>query len=239
MNRIQLLRESKGLSIRELAKFTNQTPSTISRAENGERKVSVELAKALCGYFNVSMDFLLNRSYNKSKNNRLRELRENKGMSLRELAGAIGIDYSTIAFVERGQRHLSINSLKALCDFFGVSADYLLGWDSEERIAENPLPSVKLKPVRSKYTLVYMPDSPMARPDGWSLLHREVMAASIGRPLTSEEVVHHIDGNPANNKLSNLMLFESSAAHIRYHAEHRNSRKAQTTQQFIADLLNQ
>lgn len=36
--------------------------------------------------------------------------------------------------------------------------------------------------------------------------HRLVMARSLGRPLTSDETVHHIDGDPENNDISNLQL---------------------------------
>jgi hypothetical protein len=51
--------------------------------------------------------------------------------------------------------------------------------------------------------------------------HRLVMAEAIGRALTPEEVVHHIDGDPSNNALENLMLFENDTAHQRHHAELR------------------
>ena len=39
--------------------------------------------------------------------------------------------------------------------------------------------------------------------------HRYVMEQSLGRKLTSEETVHHIDGNRQNNILSNLELWAS------------------------------
>lgn len=46
--------------------------------------------------------------------------------------------------------------------------------------------------------------------------HRHVMEQAIGRPLTADEVVHHMDGNPVNNALSNLMLL-SNSEHGRLH----------------------
>ena len=36
--------------------------------------------------------------------------------------------------------------------------------------------------------------------------HRKVMEKYLGRPLTSIEVVHHIDGNHFNNNMNNLMI---------------------------------
>lgn len=50
---------------------------------------------------------------------------------------------------------------------------------------------------------------------------RRVMAAHIGRSLTKEEVVHHIDGNCQNNALHNLVLFPNHSAHIRWHHAQR------------------
>jgi hypothetical protein len=43
------------------------------------------------------------------------------------------------------------------------------------------------------------------------------MECKIGRYLTEEECVHHIDGNKANNDPENLMLFNNNSEHIKYH----------------------
>jgi hypothetical protein len=41
---------------------------------------------------------------------------------------------------------------------------------------------------------------------GYCLEHRLVVARHLGRPLTEDETVHHIDNNPLNNSLENLQL---------------------------------
>jgi len=38
------------------------------------------------------------------------------------------------------------------------------------------------------------------------LVHRLIMAKHIGRPITKNEVIMHIDGNKQNNDISNLQL---------------------------------
>jgi hypothetical protein len=40
------------------------------------------------------------------------------------------------------------------------------------------------------------------------------MEAELGCYLTREEVVHHIDGDPANNDPDNLELFDDNPIHL-------------------------
>lgn len=47
--------------------------------------------------------------------------------------------------------------------------------------------------------------------------HRVVAEAVLGRRLTAEEVVHHIDENKQNNHPSNLAVFPTQAHHARCH----------------------
>ncbi len=50
------------------------------------------------------------------------------------------------------------------------------------------------------------PFATMKKSDGYVLEHRWVMANHIGRPLRKDETIHHIDGDPGNNKVENLQL---------------------------------
>lgn len=65
---------------------------------------------------------------------RLRFLREKRGLKQTELAKLVGIKNHTISNYERGERIPHHDSLQKLADFFGVSTDYLLyGKTSEPR----------------------------------------------------------------------------------------------------------
>lgn len=67
---------------------------------------------------------------------------------------------------------------------------------------------------KSGYVLVHVPDHPNANSSGYVREHRLVAEKVIGRLLASTEVVHHKDGNRENNAPSNLVVFETNAAHL-------------------------
>ena len=58
---------------------------------------------------------------------RITELRKEKGLSQVALAKELGVDCSTIAKYETGDRLPDVVMLCKLASFFGVSTDYLLG----------------------------------------------------------------------------------------------------------------
>lgn len=64
--------------------------------------------------------------------NRLKQLRNARKLSLRALAERTGIEFSSLAYYERGERNFSTKSQQVLADFFGVSVDYLLGKSAEQ-----------------------------------------------------------------------------------------------------------
>ena len=57
---------------------------------------------------------------------RLREIRENMHMTREEFSEKIDITDSFLGQIERGERSLSVNTLKKVVKYTGVSADYLL-----------------------------------------------------------------------------------------------------------------
>ena len=51
--------------------------------------------------------------------------------------------------------------------------------------------------------------------------HRVIMEELLGRPLTTEEVIHHRDGNRYNNIPENLVVFPTASDHAKFHFEFR------------------
>ncbi len=59
--------------------------------------------------------------------NRIRELRERKGIKAEKLADILGITVRYLYGLETGKRRLNEDHIKRLCDILEVDADYLLG----------------------------------------------------------------------------------------------------------------
>lgn len=73
---------------------------------------------------------------------------------------------------------------------------------------------------RGKYIYFLRREHPFSGKQGYIAEHRLVIEADIGRFLTKEEAVHHIDGNGENNALENLILCATHGEHTRlYHPE--------------------
>lgn len=66
-------------------------------------------------------------------------------------------------------------------------------------------------------TFVYVPNHPFANKNGYVMEHRLVMGEHLGRFLSQQEVVHHLDGNPNNNNINNLHLFRNESKHRTHH----------------------
>ncbi len=58
---------------------------------------------------------------------RLKELRTARGLTQKDVATQLGMSTRAYSHYEIGDRDPSIELLKAICDFFDVSADYLIG----------------------------------------------------------------------------------------------------------------
>lgn len=74
-----------------------------------------------------------------------------------------------------------------------------------------------MKTKMGKYLCELAPDNPRATEDGYVYTHVLMAEKKLGRYLTSEECVHHIDEDKYNNDLDNLMVFKTKADHSAFH----------------------
>lgn len=59
--------------------------------------------------------------------NRLKLLREEKGLFQSDIAKILGISNAAVGFYESGKRDMSTETVIKLAEYFNVSTDYLLG----------------------------------------------------------------------------------------------------------------
>ncbi len=63
---------------------------------------------------------------------RLRTLREDSDLSQKTIADYLGIGQTTYSQYELGKRSMPVEYIIRLCQFYNVSADYMLGLSNEK-----------------------------------------------------------------------------------------------------------
>lgn len=58
---------------------------------------------------------------------RIRELRESKGLNAKDLCSSLNINPSTYSKLENDKKSIDVEELRKLTSFYNVSADYILG----------------------------------------------------------------------------------------------------------------
>ena len=91
-------------------------------------------------------------------------------------------------------------------------------WSKTKRKNTEPLTTISW----NGYILRYVPDHPYCDSHGYVREHRLIMEKHIGRYLSPSEVVHHINRDRKDNRIENLVLFETQIAHRRYHANEQH-----------------
>lgn len=74
--------------------------------------------------------------------NKIKELREKKGLTQKELAEEIGVAQSTIAMIESGKNKGSIKTLAKIANYFNVSIDYLTTTEEKLSLAIDSLENI-------------------------------------------------------------------------------------------------
>lgn len=117
-----------------------------------------------------------------------------------------GVSMETLA----SEYHTSIPTIQSILDDYGLTER------QRHRGPKNPSWKGGRRVDSTGYVYVWAdPEHPFFSMSGgridktgarYFLEHRLTMAESIGRPLSSQEQVHHINGNRSDNRIENLQL---------------------------------
>jgi HNH endonuclease len=111
------------------------------------------------------------------------------------------------------------------------AAHYLRRWRSGELRPEYPIGGKRIGSRNSRWKggefasegriFIYAPDHPFpSRNDKYVLRYRLRMEKHLGRYLTPDEFVHHINGNMMDDRIENLQIM-SNSEHIALHNKTR------------------
>lgn len=124
-NRIKELRQENNLTLRQLGAKLDMKNSTLSQYETGKRDPNDKIWQKLADFFHVPISYLRG----ESNPNRIKKMRQVKGVSQQDVAKALGLTRQAIALYETGQREPRIETWQKLANYFGVSVPSLMGLD--------------------------------------------------------------------------------------------------------------
>jgi endogenous inhibitor of DNA gyrase (YacG/DUF329 family) len=84
------------------------------------------------------------------------------------------------------------------------------------------------RPVRINafgYVMIWEPSHPNQGMKGWQLEHRFLVEQALGRYLTSDEQVDHVNQDKTDNRLENLQVLDASSHSIKTNAENLGALK--------------
>ena len=122
-NRIKKLRKKAGLNQSQLAQQTGISEQSISKYERGQRNPKIENLEALPNFFKVPVSYLRG----EAAVNRLKELRQSKGLTLDDIEKATGINRGTYSNYENGNTEPKFEIWQKLSNYFEVPIPYLMG----------------------------------------------------------------------------------------------------------------
>ena len=166
------LKNKLGLSRASFAKALDISPSQMARIEAGKVVLSDEFLLKVCGTFHVNPSFFTGeidideavsvvspQEKKKQVGNRLKQMRIEKGLTLKELSDLVGLSDSQLCLIENGTSTLTEKRAVILGEALEVGIEWLLYGDQEK----------KYFPVNGKM-IEWLKDHPEIREQIWKMM---------------------------------------------------------------------
>lgn len=137
-NKLGRLRERANVDAKYVYENINVTNDIYSKWENNKRKVPLKYIIDICNLFEIKLDYLLNLSDNieiskikyssdkKKIGNKLKEIRTDLSLSLREESKLTDISFNALSRYERGIRLISTDALTKISIKTGYDVNWIL-----------------------------------------------------------------------------------------------------------------
>lgn len=145
---IRALREERGYTLQDLAKRAKLSLSYLSEIERGSKRPSLKTIDKLATALNVPKTQLIEGEVTDTGlalGEKIRIIRNEKNLSLQELADKVGISLSYLSEIERGTVYPALNTLKRVADGLDIPPSALMGHEGTL--------GHKLKALREEYGL--------------------------------------------------------------------------------------
>lgn len=147
-NRLESLKEEKDLKSKDVAKYLKVNESTYSEWENNKIPIPTRRIVELADFYKINIDYMLNFTDTRKniKNttdldlkvigNRLKEIRNDLGLSLRGLGEELNCSFSSLGSYERGENLINCEILISLSKYSKYSIDYILNRTNNKKIGK-------------------------------------------------------------------------------------------------------
>ncbi|MGB9802847.1 MAG: helix-turn-helix domain-containing protein [Desulfofundulus sp.] len=124
--KIRDFRKERGITLTELANQLKISPSYLSAVEREIRKPSIPMLKRISEALNVSVSYLVGSTDDTVTGEKLRFMRESRGLSIQDLAEISELPPSLLEKFENGQAAPDLEDLKRLSEALNVTIRYFL-----------------------------------------------------------------------------------------------------------------
>ncbi|MEW6623681.1 MAG: helix-turn-helix transcriptional regulator [Bacillota bacterium] len=125
------LRKKNNLSREELADKLNMPVGHLEKIETGKKKVSDKLAEKIISLFNITEDEFIKDCLQSEvtvyMGDKIRALRESKGLSLAQLGTLTHLSTTYLSELERNESIPSLSALRQIADVFEVPLSLFIG----------------------------------------------------------------------------------------------------------------
>lgn len=139
-SKLKQARINANMTQREVANILGMTYQAISNYERGKTKVESDILIKLCKIYNVSVPEILSDTSEENDIDpllskigfRIKQRRENLGLTLEEVGDYIGVNRATVQRYESGNIDIKRNIAIKLSEILKTTPSYIMGWDEPE-----------------------------------------------------------------------------------------------------------